>query len=235
MSQGAPPPPAAHVSQPSKGILGRWAGLKGPLPSPCGAGGARAPSPLRAAVRVPPSRCVGGSNDAARARPASLSIPTRSGGPRPPSPRPLHDKLDGARMGRRRYRRATAAKDSEPKPRGHRTCPRHARAMPVPRRRPSQNIGNSRRHARAMCPVPPGRAPDAHARPPSRPPLLPGNKGKGPGGEPAPAPGPDPAPPQEPWSLAGAAGPLRNPGIPGSAVSPALVSRRSWRAVPPVA
>eukprot|EP00661_Eupelagonemidae_sp_cell13_P017760 gene17760-biopygen9896 len=36
----------------------------------------------------------------------------------------------------------------------------------------------------------------------------------------------------EPWSLAGAAGPPRIPGIPGGAVSPALVSHRSWRAGP---
>eukprot|EP00661_Eupelagonemidae_sp_cell13_P007481 gene7481-biopygen13582 len=36
--------------------------------------------------------------------------------------------------------------------------------------------------------------------------------------------------PQEPWNLGGAAGPPRTPGIPGSAVSPALVSHGSWSA-----
>eukprot|EP00661_Eupelagonemidae_sp_cell13_P016901 gene16901-biopygen769 len=51
-------------------------------------------------------------------------------------------------------------------------------------------------------------------------------------GPPPHPPPPHRARPRNLWSLDGAAGHPRIPGIPGSAVSPALVSRRSWRAGP---
>eukprot|EP00661_Eupelagonemidae_sp_cell13_P009983 gene9983-biopygen9295 len=108
--------------------------------------------------------------------------------------------------------------DGIPKQSVRARTPRHGRP-------PARRRGCSARSRTASRPRR-WRAPSRSTSPP--PPRRPSSAGAfGLAGAAAPPP---PRGSREPWGLDGAAGPPRIPGIPGSAVSPALVSRRSWRA-----